>query len=349
MPDINKMYSWAVNTCNANNVGYSQTYRNQKTVNGITYYDCSSFVNYALLAGGFTTPGYAPSNNAFTTYTMEQVLLNLGFKKITNDVIMAGDIGVSDSHTEICYTGGTGSAVFMGAHGSSYPLAQQVSISTYTRTFPRIYRYGDGGASGYGVSPYVAAAIAGNMWQESGLSPGIWENLSPGEPTSLLKGYGLGLWTNTGGDPHGRLYQLCTWLDANGYARDDGNGQLAFLVHENVWYTNSAYPFNNLNDFLTSNSTDIAMLTHAYNLCWEGIHDSSWDARVTYAQQCLSYINAHANDAAITKWYNGNTYLPNNQRLNNAVMLFRFLSAGGGGGGVKERGRMPLWFYMRKL
>lgn len=348
MPDINRMYSWAVNTCNANNVGYSQAYRNQQTVNGITYYDCSSFVNYALLAGGFSTPSYAPSNNAFTTYTMESVLLKLGFKKVAGDEIKAGDIGVSDSHTEICYKGGTGSATFMGAHGSSYPLAQQVSISSYTRTFPRIYRYGDGGATGYGVSPYVAAAIAGNMWQESGLSPGIWENLSPGTPESLLKGYGLGQWTNTGGDIHGRLYQLCTWLDSNGYARDDGDGQLAFLVHENVWYTSSDYPFSNLTDFLTSDSTDLTMLTHAYNLCWEGIHDSSWDARVTYAQQCLSYIIEHANDTSISKWYNGNSYLPNSQRLNNAVMLYRFLSAGGGGGGT-EKHKMPLWFYIKKI
>ena len=39
MPDINKSYSWAINTCNAPNVGYSQSYRNQQTVGGITYYD----------------------------------------------------------------------------------------------------------------------------------------------------------------------------------------------------------------------------------------------------------------------------------------------------------------------
>ena len=69
MGDINKAYTWAMQTCNAPDVGYSQTYRNQQTVNGITYYDCSSFINYALHAGGLLTPAYAPSNNAFTTYT----------------------------------------------------------------------------------------------------------------------------------------------------------------------------------------------------------------------------------------------------------------------------------------
>ena len=69
MPDINKAYSWAVQTCNAPNVGYSQRYRNQQTINGITYYDCSSFINYALIMGGFVTPAYAPTKNAFTTST----------------------------------------------------------------------------------------------------------------------------------------------------------------------------------------------------------------------------------------------------------------------------------------
>ena len=41
MGDINKAYTWAIQTCNAPNVGYSQTYRNKQTVGGVTYYDCS--------------------------------------------------------------------------------------------------------------------------------------------------------------------------------------------------------------------------------------------------------------------------------------------------------------------
>ena len=349
MPDINKAYSWAINTCNAPNVGYSQTYRNQITVNGITYYDCSSFINYALLAGGFETPDYAPSNNAFTTVTEPSELIRLGFTEVNaSGEYLAGDIGLSSGHTEMCYQGGQGSGVFMGAHTSNYPLADQVSISSNTRSFPRLFRYGDGGASGVGASMFVCAAIAGNMWQESALSPGVWENLSPGSATDLLKGYGLGQWTNTGGDTHGRLYQLLTWLSDNGYADDDGDGQLAFLIHEDVWYQHDEYPFSNLTVFLQSDSSDITMLTHAYNLCWEGIHDSSWDSRVDYANQCYAYILAHANDTSITKWYNENTYLTTEQRLNNAVMLYRYLSAGGGGGGTGSKKRkMPLWMMCR--
>lgn len=356
MPDINRAYSWAIQTCNAPNVGYSQAYRNARTINGITYYDCSSFINFALIAGGFETPSYAPTNNAFTTYAEPTVLLSLGFTEVdAGGTYLAGDIGWVTGHTEMCYKGGNGKGIFMGAHTDNAPLSYQVSIGsssgdeTYERSFTRLFRYGSGGATGYGVSAYVAAAIAGNMWQESTLSPGVWEGLEKGEPTDLLKGYGLGQWTNTGGNIHGRLYQLMTWLDDNNYARDDGNGQLAYLIHENTWYTSSDYDFESLSAFLTSNSTDIEMLTHAFNLCWEGIHDSSWDARVDYATQCYDYIIANANSSEITEWRNQNAYLPTDQRLNNAVMLYRYLSAGGGGGGTpgKRKRKMPIWMMIR--
>lgn len=148
MENINLAYQWAFNTCNAPNVGYSQRYRNQRTVNGITYYDCSSFINYALLAGGFETPSYAPNNNAFTTATEANVLTALGFTEVSaTDEYFAGDIGLSDGHTEMCYSGGIGKGIFMGAHTSNALLDNQVSIGSsdgnaeYQRSFPRLFRY----------------------------------------------------------------------------------------------------------------------------------------------------------------------------------------------------------------
>lgn len=159
MPSINGAYTWAVNCCNLPKVGYSQAYRNQQTVSGITYYDCSSFINYSLLAGGWSTPGYAPNSNAFTTYDMEGVLQQLGFTRVTDSIIKPGDIGVSDTHTEMCYKGGTGKAVFMGAHGrNGIALVNQVSIGSssgdpnYERTFPRIWRYGDAASGEVGYT-----------------------------------------------------------------------------------------------------------------------------------------------------------------------------------------------------
>ena len=149
MSSIEKAIEWAVNCCNAENIGYSQIYRNAQTVGGITYYDCSSFINYALIGGGFSTPSYAPSNNAFTTVTMGAELERLGFKKVTDGTLKPGDIGVSNNdssqHTEMVYqvdsTGTKG--YWMGAHTDSVPLADQVSI-TYTYLglwFDELYRY----------------------------------------------------------------------------------------------------------------------------------------------------------------------------------------------------------------
>lgn len=161
MPSINSAYTWAVNCCNLPKVGYSQAYRNQQTVNGITYYDCSSFINYALLAGGFSTPEYAPQHNAFTTYTMPSVLLSLGFKLVNSNDLKPGDIGLSSSHTEMCYKGGVAgvSAVFMGAHTDNAPLANQVSIGSsggnpdYANpNFTSFWRYGEGASGEVGYN-----------------------------------------------------------------------------------------------------------------------------------------------------------------------------------------------------
>lgn len=356
MPDINRSYSWAIETCNAPNVGYSNLYRNQQKVNGITYYDCSSFINYALVAGGFDTPSYAPNNSAFTTYNEASVLLQLGFDEVdANGEYLPGDIGLNTTHTEMCYTGGQGKGVFMGAHTANASLYNQVSIGSsggnidYQQSFQRLFRYG-GGASLIGSSIYVCAAIAGNMWQESGINPGIWENLSEGTWTDLLKGYGLGQWTNTGGDTHGRLYKLHTWLNENGYSDDDGDGQVKYISVENVWYKQGeAMAFDNLNAFLTTDVEDIELLTHAWNIGWEGIHDETWDLRVQYARDCYQFILQNANDSSINKWISGNRYLSAGERYNNAVMLYRSLSAGGGGGGkpTKKKKNMPAWMKIR--
>lgn len=145
-----KMVEWATDVCNSPTVGYSQAYRNQQTVNGITYYDCSSFINYALLAGGFETPSYAPYHNAFVTSNMGAELLRLGWRVVESwEVLKPGDVGVSDNatmqHTEMVHDvdANTGYAHWMGAHSPNVPLADQVSISNYLqgKWFDTIYRY----------------------------------------------------------------------------------------------------------------------------------------------------------------------------------------------------------------
>lgn len=365
MPSINKAYTWAINTCNAPKVGYSQNYRNQRTVNGITYYDCSSFINYALLAGGFSTPSYAPNHNAFTTYSMGAQLIALGFTELTvgsSFVWQAGDIGLSGGHTEMCYQGGTGTAIFMGAHTSNASLANQVSIgssggnATYKRTFPKCYRYGDG-ATEEGISAYVIAAICGNFWTESNVNPGVWESLSVGSWTSLGHGFGLGQWTNTDGDTQGRLYKLHEYLSANGYSDDSMEGQAAYIIEENVWHKGQAYQqaitYATLSDFLSSNSTDLNYLTQAWLYCWEGINNGTLSQRQSQAKKAYDYISEHANDLSITQYYHSNNYLSEAQILNNCVMLYRIMGGLGGGGGTagkptrKDQGKMPIWMMIR--
>lgn len=359
MPDINKAYSWAINTCNAPNVGYSQTYRNQRKVNGITYYDCSSFINYALLAGGFETPSYAPNSNAFTTYSEATELLRLGFTEVdATGEYLAGDIGLSSGHTEMCYRGGSGKGVFMGAHTDNATLANQVSIGSsggnpdYERSFPRLFRYGDGGVTGYGYSLYVISAICGNWWQESGINPGIFEYLKvvPMKDNNIYGGYGLGQWTNA---PQYKTYRrtaLANWLDENGFSYDSGEGQLKFFIAENVWLKKEhSVQFDSLTDFLSSTSTDIQELTYAFLAGWEGIFNNTANLRVEHARRCYEFIQEHANDSSINRWYVGNEYLSDDKKLNNAVMVYRFLSSGGGGGGTpsKRKKKMPIWMWIK--
>ena len=367
MPDINTAYSWAISTCNAPKIGYSQTYRNQQTVNGITYYDCSSFIWYALKAGGFdvegayqTALGYAYSGNAITTSVERAWLSALGFtQQSITGTWQAGDILWCSGHTEMVYTGGTARGVTMGAHTSNTSLANQVSINDHESTasnWTSLWRYGSTPAVDEGISLEVISAICGNWFHESNINPGIYEGLHvvPLTDNNVYGGYGLGQWTNNS-QVHRRT-ELVTWLRANGYADDSGEGQLAYLIYENVWYsTQEAAQFADLHDFLYTDITDIELLTHAFCIGWEGIHDSSWDTRVTYARQCYAYIQNHAQDTSITTWFKGNNWLTDAQVLNNAVLVYRYLneeSGGGGGGGggtVIYPTKMPLWFALRRF
>lgn len=341
MPDINRAYSWAIQTCNAPNVGYSQSYRNQQTINGITYYDCSSFINYALLAGGFETPDYAPNNNAFTTYTEATELIRLGFTEVdASGEYLAGDIGLSSEHTEMCYQGGNGKGIFMGAHTSNASLANQVSIGssngdeTYQRSFPRLFRYGDGGASGYGSSIYVVSALAGNAWRESHINPTL----------SQIGGGAFGLFQWDGD----RKTALLKWLSENGYENTSPIGQMQYLIVEGDWI-GSFGGISSLEEFLTSTSTDIAMLTEAFCTCWERPGVPALAERINFANQALEFIKINANNTSIVDWETEPMYyLSEGQALHNAVLMYRFYSAGGGGGGTNRKKRkIPLWMMCR--
>lgn len=179
------------------------------------------------------------------------------------------------------------------------------------------------------ISVYVIAGICGNWWIESGINSGVWENLQPAQWTDLRKGFGLGQWTNTGGDTHGRLYKLHEWLMNNGYPDDSFNGQLEYVEYENVWYRQAeAYPFPNLQAFLTSDSTDVVALVHAWNMGWEGIHDSSWELRAQHGLDVCQYIQQNYDPTASYTPVIGNRYLSNAERYNNALYMYHVWNGG---------------------
>lgn len=337
MPDLNRFYTWCVQTCNAPDVGYSMDYRAAQTIGGITYYDCSSFVYYAMIAGGWTDlPGWP-----FTTYDMIPYLLRGGWHEVpSNGTILAGDIGWNQEHVEVAYSRGeNGVAVFMGAHDDIYPLADQVSIGVagnpqIPRSFDRIFRYGEGGAGEYGYTAQVVAALAGNAYIDSFINPTYIK------PHGTA--FGLFQWDGT------RKLQLVGWVTSEGYDDEDPEGQILFLEHEDHW-VGTSYGIRSLSDFLTSQSSDVAELTEAFCRCWEQTSDFLPD-RISFARRAYAYIIDHAQDTTIVAWETEPmNHLTEEQAYKNAVMMYRFLSAGGGGGGTPASPikKKKIWMWIR--
>lgn len=278
--NISNAYQWAIATCNRPDVGYSMAYRNQQVVNGITYYDCSSFIWYALKSAEFDVVGaYGGETWPFVTGTMGGVLLKLGFTSIpVGNEWLPGDILVRNNsygeHTEMVYQGRR----TMGAHSSRYPLPDQVSINTTDSdpaTWDACYRYG-GGASGDGwvwiqggESEYfnkeqmknnaaciwsyfyykgwtlqAVAGLCGNIQQESTFNPNLIEIGGTG--------HGLVQWT-----PPSNLYDV---LDAVYGSHEDwylGDKQCRAIYAEyeqstgikdwrieGQWYPTTQYPMS---------------------------------------------------------------------------------------------------------
>ena len=169
---------------------------------------------------------------------------------------------------------------------------------------------------------YVIAAICGNFWQESTVNPGIWEGLTVGAP-----GYGLGQWTDNPPQVMRRT-ALFNWMDANGYAYGDGDGQLAFLVQENIWipslFVQSDY--NTLSDFFASTSTNLIALVREWMFHWEGINDGTLQVRYDAA---LNFLQAMQNDTgARDPWWSSNSYNSMGRATANAMRIMDFFLQG---------------------
>lgn len=166
---------------------------------------------------------------------------------------------------------------------------------------------------------YVIAAICGNFYQESTVNPGIWENLTVGAP-----GYGLGQWTNN--EQTSRRTALFNYLHDNNYAIDSGEGQLNFLIYEDLWIptliTQSAY--STLTDYLTSTDTNLYNLVQEFMYHWEGINDNSFNTRYQWAQ---TFYGLFVNDSGMRQpWTSGNFYCTPQQTLDNALLIKDFFT-----------------------
>lgn len=161
MPNLSDAVSWAIATCNASNIGYAggsapdavpASWRDMQVHDGKRYCDCSSFIWYALIAGGWDMESLYGSW-PFTTYTMGRVLIQAGFTHYsstavtwqTGDILVfPGDMSQGTGHTEMSYNGN----YLMGAHNSYLPFADQVSISNYqssAASYTDLYRWEGGG------------------------------------------------------------------------------------------------------------------------------------------------------------------------------------------------------------
>lgn len=335
MPSIQDAYNWAIDVCNQPNVGYSQTYRDQRTVNGITYYDCSSFIWYALIAGGFGLVGIW-GTWPFTTSTMASVLKKLGFvKHEPSDEWKPGDILIRNGHTEMAFD----TTRTMGAHTSTVPLDQQVSINANDGrgTWAELWRWETGATNewikgnrylGIGemqnnatiifsyltTKGWTASAISGmlgNMQKESSINPGIWQNLNPNNPSL---GWGLVQWTPS--------TNFTNWASANGYQADDGNAQLIWIdtvtTQVGQWIPTDIYP-ETFGEFKISTMSP-EYLADCFLKNFERPGDLDQPDRQEYARYWYD-------------WYNNGYVPPTNPPEN---------------GGEWKRS-MPIWFYSKRL
>lgn len=336
MPSIQNAYNWAIETCAAPNVGYSQAYRNQRTVNGITYYDCSSFIWYSLISGGFpmvTTYGTWP----FTTSTMARVLKQLGFQKHdVNDNWLPGDILIRSGHTEMAFD----STRTMGAHTDKVALAQQVSINANSSrgSWNELWRWEQSATNEWikgnrylsigemqnnaaihfakllekGWTVEAISGMLGNEQKESSINPGIYQNLD----ATHAQPWGFGLvqwtpWTN-----------WSEWASANGYAMDDGYGQLEWIDTQTAptgqWIPTSNYP-ETFAEFKASTKGP-EYLAYCFMNNFERPSDRNQPER-------------QANARYWYEWFN-NSYVPPPNPPQN---------------GGEWKHTMPIWFYLRKF
>lgn len=215
------------------------------------------------------------------------------------------------------------------------------------------------------ASIYVVSAIAGCQQWESSLNPNIWESNSPQTWDTIwnddagygVGGYGLGQWTNvrfSNGTVSWRLRDMHDWCVANNKDITNGNSQLEYLIHENVWFNVSHVGSNaqTLTEFLESNSTNLDGLVEDFLANWEGVPGNQLATRIRYAHDIFDHIRANENvDPSTISWQSSSTWvLPLSETMNNALCYYFYFQGydPGGGPSIKKNG-MPLWMMLKRM
>lgn len=136
--------------------------------------------------------------------------------------------------------------------------------------------------SGYGFSLNAIAGMLGNIQKESGINPGIWQDLNP----NPANGFGLVQWTPSS------VYT--TWADSHGYDHSDGDGQCEWIANETgpegQWIVTTGYPMT-WEEFRTSEE-DVSLLAATFEYNFERPLDpeSTLAERQQYARHWLSVL-----------------------------------------------------------
>lgn len=142
------------------------------------------------------------------------------------------------------------------------------------------YCYGWLNANGWSLN--AISGMFGNMQTESGINPGIWEDLNEG---NLNGGFGLTQWTPAS--------KYLDWANERGldYTQMDSNlMRIEWEVAEHEqWISTSAYPMS-FEEFKTSEAAPYTLgMTFLYN--YERPTDLNQPFRGTQAQEWYKYLS----------------------------------------------------------
>lgn len=140
-----------------------------------------------------------------------------------------------------------------------------------------------------GWTKIACAAILGNMQAESGINPGIWENLTP-----YGGGYGLVQWT-----PYTKYSD---WATGEGYTwQDNGDAEMERISYEAAnnlqWFRNAELgidPPITFEQFLKAGLYDLENSTNFWLWFYEHPADpgpTTQQTRYSYAQAWYNYID----------------------------------------------------------